>query len=61
MCSPVCREDLVVEVFYAQAEPRDADLFQRLQLSLLNRTGLTLERYFRVDLDHQQGSATASH
>src|SRR5919205_407362 len=49
MRAAVCREDLVVEVFDAETQARDADLFQRLQLRLLNRAGLTLERdFFRV-------------
>src|SRR5215216_715051 len=46
MRAPVGGEDLVVEVFNAEAESRDSNLFHRLQLCLLNRTGLTFERYF---------------
>src|SRR6185369_8620091 len=42
-------EDLVVEVFDAETQSCHADVFQRLQLRLLNRTGLTLEsNFFRV-------------
>src|SRR6185503_9527273 len=46
MRATVCREDLVVEMFDTEAQPSNADLFQRLQFCLLNRTGLTLESYF---------------
>src|SRR4051812_21434910 len=46
MCATVGCEDLVVEVFDAQAQSRDADLFQRLQFRFLNRPGLTLESDF---------------
>src|SRR5215212_9336870 len=45
MRTAICSEDLVVEVFDAEAQPCDADGFECFEFRLLNRARLTLERY----------------
>src|SRR4051812_43158951 len=46
MRTPIRGENLVIKVFDAETQTRDADLLQRLQFRFLNRAGLTLERHF---------------
>ncbi len=46
MCSTVLFKDRVVEVFDAERNPRDADLFQRFDFLQTERSRLTLKRDF---------------
>ena len=46
MRAAIRRQDLVVEMFDTEAQPRDADLFERFELRFLQRARLTLEGDF---------------